>query len=135
MENFGQLLHEIKRILPESRLTPCSDDEIDAIRQEYPGIPKHYLSFLKHVGWGSFGDSTFMIYGGPCEPSEFFDDATSQELGDILFFGDDFAGWMAGFEMRNDWRIVGVESSSRRPHVQEAQTIGQFMAQVVADQE
>lgn len=133
VEDFAVLLDEIQRILPNSELTRSSEDELAAIRHDYPNIPEHYVSFLRCVGWGSLGNGTFMIYSGPCEPSDFFDEATSKELEGILFFGDDFAGWMAGFDLRNDLRIVGIDSCSRQPDVQHARTIAEFITQVVSN--
>jgi hypothetical protein len=55
------------------------------------------------------------------------------ELPRILFFGDDFGGWMAGFDSRDDWRLVGVDSASPQPHPQEGQTLEEFIARRVAD--
>lgn len=131
-EDFDSLLKSVERIFPGSRLEMVADSGLAVIREQFPGIPDHYLAFLRNVGWGSLGDGNFMIYSSPCEPDEFFDVQTSEELDGIVFWGDDFAGWMAGFDTRDGWRIVGVDSASPRPYPEEAQTVGAFIARRVA---
>jgi hypothetical protein len=32
-------------------------------------------------------------------------------LDGLLFFGDNFAGWVVGFDTRRGWRLVGLPSS------------------------
>src|SRR5262249_31122300 len=100
-ENYPQLLDAIRRVFPASRLLPVGEAEAAAIRQQYPSAPDHYLAFLRSVGYGRLGESNFTIYSGPCEPREFFDADGAALLEGIVFFGDDFSGWMAGFDTRN----------------------------------
>jgi hypothetical protein len=56
---------------------------------------------------------------------------TAKGLASILFFGDNFAGWMVGFDTRNNWQIVGVDSGRPKPRPQEARTVAEFVAQEV----
>jgi hypothetical protein len=128
IEDFTRLNDAIRRFVPTARLTPLGDSEITAMRSQFPDVPDHYLNFLQHVGWGSLGDN-FMLYSGLVEANEIFDSRTSADLAGILFLGDNLAGWMLGFDTRNRWRLVGVDSSSPTPEPEQAQTVGDFFAQ------
>jgi hypothetical protein len=134
-DDFDDLLLAIGRVFPASGFTPLGESELAAIRTEQPGVPGHYLEFLRKVGWGSLGDGHFMIYSGLCKPGDFFGPAAAPQLDGILFFGDDFSGWMVGFDTRNDWRIVGVDSSTRQPYPQQAQTVRDFISQLISESE
>lgn len=131
-DDFGLLVDEIRRVLPESRLDPVDEHQLAAIKEQYPDVPEHYLAFLRQVGWGALGDSCFALYRGPRKPDAIFEKETAKRLAGILFFGDNFAGWMVGFDTRNDWQIVGVDCGRLKPHPQKARTVAEFVAQEVA---
>jgi hypothetical protein len=134
-ECFGPLLSTLRRVFPNSRLEPVAEPKLAAIRKQYPDVPEHYLAFLRNVGYGSLGD-TFMIYSGPVESGEIFDPQTAAGLDGLLFFGDNFAGWVVGFDTRRGWRLVGFDNSYHaEPEPEQARTIGEFIAQRLADQE
>lgn len=130
----SKIRDSIMRVFPDAQLIPLTDQELNEIRLRFPGVPDHYLSFLGSIGYGSLGRN-FMLYSGPCEPSDFFDDATAVNLKGIVFFGDNFSGWMVGFDTRDDWRIVGVDCSSLDPFPESHQTVADFFAQRVAAME
>lgn len=132
-ESFPDLLAVIARVFPTSRLTPVGEAELAAIVEQCPGVPAHYLAFLREVGWGRLGNGNFMIYSGPCGPTEFFDAESAALLDGIVFFGDDFSGWMAGFDTRAGWRMVGVDSASLSPYPEQAETIAEFVAKRASD--
>src|SRR6266852_7267526 len=134
-DDFASLLADIRRALPASRFTPVSEPELAAIRQRYPGVPEHYLAFLRHVGYGSLGDSNFLVYSGPCEPGDFFDPRTAAGLPGIVFIGDNLAGWMVGFDTRDGWRLVSVDSASPKPDSEKTRTVAEFIAARVGDLE
>jgi hypothetical protein len=135
MEELGPLLAAIRRAFPASRFTRLEKPELDLLRHQYPSLPSHYLAFLRDVGWGSLGESNFMVYSGLCQPAEFFDPETAARLDGILFFGDNFADRMVGFDTRNGWRIVGVDSASPEPDPEDARTIGELIAERIEDRE
>ncbi len=134
-EDFGSLLNSIARVFPASHFEPVVDAELAILHRRFPGVPEHYLEFLQHVGWGSLGDGHFMIYNCPCEPDEFFDTETTQQLNGIVFIGDNFSGWMLGFDTRDGWRMVGVESASLQSCPEDVRTIAEFIAQRITDRE
>jgi hypothetical protein len=127
-DDFAPLLADIRRVFPSSSLTTLGDAQLATIRDRYPGVPDHYLAFLRTVGWGRLGNSNFMVYSGPIEPSEFFGPDDASCLVGILFFGDNFSGWHVGFDTRNGWELVGVDSASPDPFPEEATTIAEFIA-------
>ena len=100
--------------------------------KRFPDVPGHYLEFLQHVGWGSLGDN-FMLYSGLVEPDGIFDAETAAGLAGIVFLGDNFAGEVVGFDMRDRWRLVGFDNSySAEPDPQEAKTLAEFIAERIA---
>jgi hypothetical protein len=128
MTDFVPLLAAIRRVFPTAQLEPLTEPELAAIRKQYPDVPEHYLELLRHVGWGSLGGN-FMLYGGPIEPGEIFDTRTAADLTGIVFFGDNFSGDMYGFDTRDGWRLVLVDSASPKPWPEEARTVAEFIAQ------
>jgi hypothetical protein len=133
-EDFGPLLTALRRVYPTSQLEAVAEPKLDAIRRRYPGVPEHYLAFLRQVGYGSIG-GTFMVYSGLCEPDDIFDPATAAELDGLLFFGDDFDCWVVGFDTRHGWGLIGVNNGYLDPEPQEARTVGEFIARRIAEQE
>src|SRR5262249_28220830 len=127
-------LDAIRRVFPTARLTPVGDAEVAAIRSQFPDVPEHYLNFLRHVGWGKLGDN-FMLYDGLVQANEIFGSRASADLAGILLLGDNFAGWMVGFDTRNRWRLVGVDSCWLTPEPEQAQTVGEFFAQRASEWE
>jgi hypothetical protein len=73
-----------------------------------------------------------MIYSGPVEPGEIFDPQTADALDGLLFLGDDFAGWVVGFDTRRGWRLVGVDHGTPDAEPQGARTVGEFVARRLA---
>lgn len=135
VEDFGPLLTALQRVFPTCQLVRVSEPELVAIRQRHSDVPDHYLTFLREVGWGSLC-GTFMLYSGLVEPGEIFDPQTAADLDGILFFGDNFAGWVVGFDTHRSWRLVGFDNSYHAaPEPEAARTIGEFIALRLAEQE
>jgi hypothetical protein len=132
-EDFGPLLTALRRVFPASRLEPVAEPELAAIRRQHPGVPQHYLAFLRQVGYGSLGRS-FMVYSGLVESDEIFG-ARSATLDGVVFFGDNFAGTVVGFDTRHGWRLVGVDDHTLEVDPEAARTVGEFIARRVAEQE
>lgn len=131
-ENFESLTASIRRVFPGSQIEPATEERLAAIRREFPDAPAHYTEFLRCVGWGSLGGGNFMIYSGLIGPADIFDEATAAELVGVAFLGDDYSGWVVGFDIRAGWRLVGVDNGSApEPLVQ--RTLAEFIAQRVAD--
>jgi hypothetical protein len=132
-DDFGSLLATLRHEFPASLLEPVAEPKLATIRREYPGVPEHYLAFLRKVGYGSLGD-WFMIYGGPVKPNEIFDPDTAAGLEGLVFFGDTFGSTIFGFDTREGWRLVGVDHHTLEIDPEEAVTVGEFLARRLADQ-
>jgi hypothetical protein len=129
---FEALAASIRQVFPGSRIEPATEEQLAAVRHEYPDTPAHYTEFLRRVGWGSLGGSNFMLYSGLVRPADIFDPATAAELAALAFLGDDFSGCVVGFDTRSGWRLVAVDNGSA-PEPLEQRTLAEFIAQRVAD--
>jgi len=130
--DYAALLSAIHRVFPSCRLEPVAKAELDAISRRFPGVPQHYLAFLRQVGWGSLGDN-FMLYSGLVEPDVIFDAETAPGLVGLVFLGDNFAGEVVGFDTRDGWRLVAFDNSySADPEPQERRTLAEFIAERLA---
>ena len=132
LDDFETLAASIQRAFPASRLERLTEVQIAEIRCHYPVVPHHYLDFLRWIGWGSLG-SSLMLYSGLCKPGDFFDAEIAVQLFGILFLGDNLGGWMVGFDARQDWRLVGVDCGSLDVEPLGFGSLGEFIAQRVAD--
>jgi hypothetical protein len=131
-DDFDALAASIRRVFPGSRLEPATNEQLDAERRDHPDVPAHYTEFLRRIGWGSLGDRNFMIYSGLVGPADILDPVTAAELAGLLLLGDDFGGWVIGFDTRAGWRLVGVDNGSA-PKPLGPRTAAEFIAQRVAD--
>ena len=90
-----------------NKRTTLTDSEVDAIREEHTGIPEDYLAYLNEIGWGSFRECQYMVYGGLTDPEDIFDKETVAQFGKrVLLFGDNFSGDPAGFMPDENWKVV-----------------------------
>ena len=104
--NYIERLKEIAEELEGTSVEPIEEDEVKKIRAKFPEIPENYLKVLTEVGAGHFGEMRFSVYGGPIEALDIFDPITATELEQYLFVGDDFSGWMVGFDTNESpWRL------------------------------
>ncbi len=132
-DDFAGLSASIRRVCPNAVLHRLTALQANAIRTKHPGVPEHYLVFLREVGWGSLGGS-LILYSGPIEPGEVFDAETACGLNGLLFFGDNFSGDMIGFDTRNGWRIIQADHGGVL-FTHEGQTVSEFVADWIADWE
>ena len=83
--------------------------EVACLAQKYPQIPADYIHYLREVGWGPIGNSTYVIYQGLMNADAIYDAKDAKELSHILFFGDDFSGYCGGFDTRRHFALVEVQ--------------------------
>lgn len=130
--DFEALAASIRGVFPGSRIELATEEQLAAVRRDYPDAPAHYTEFLRWVGWGSLGGGNFMLYSGLVGPADIFDEATATKLAGVAFLGDDFGGWVVGFDTRAGWRLVRVDNGSA-PDPLGQRTVAEFIAQRVAD--
>ena len=83
--------------------------DVASLAKKYPQIPADYVDYLREIGWGPIGNSTYVIYQGPINADNIYDGETAKELSHILFFGDNFSGYCGGFDTRRGWAVVEVQ--------------------------
>src|SRR5262245_30923669 len=88
--------------------TPMREAEVAALAKKYPQIPADYVDYLREVGWGPIGNSTYVIYQTLMNADAIYDDEPAKELSHILFFGDNFAGYCGGFDTRRGCAVVEI---------------------------
>ncbi len=76
--------------------TTLSESKIAKIVENYPGLPKDYIEYLKNVGWGQ-AENGHMIYSEPLGPKEVYGD--DFDCKDIILLGDDFQGYCFGCDL------------------------------------
>lgn len=92
-------------------LSPVKKDDILKLKGEFEKIPSDFLLFLENVGSGNIGNGKMQIYDGLVYPEEIYDPDTAEELGNILFFGDDYQGYGVGFSIDESWSVVEFDPS------------------------
>ena len=75
-----------------------TNEDINNLLVEYPGLPNDYLEYLKNHGWGE-SLSGRMVYEGPVSPEDIYDD-NYEGPKSVVLFGDDFQGYCLGFDLQ-----------------------------------
>ena len=78
-----------------------SDRAVAALRAAHPSLPDDYLAYLAAIGFGSLGDSSFMIYSGPISTEDVYGQVP-EGMQDVVLIGDDFAGYTVGIDLRDN---------------------------------
>lgn len=82
--------------------------EVASLAKKYPQIPADYVDYLREVGWGPIGNSTYVIYQTLMNADAIYDPEPAKELSHILFFGDNFSGTCGGFDTRRGCAVVEI---------------------------
>lgn len=82
------------------------DNQISELKFQYPGIPEDYLDYLKEIGEGSFRECQFSVRGWLARIKSIFGDEYAISDKNLLFFGDNFSGDLAGFDIDNNWELI-----------------------------
>jgi len=109
MSRYDDIVPLMRSLAPESRLTPLQEAEVVSLKAKYPQLPADYVDYLQQIGWGGIGNSFYMIYSGLIEASEIYGAEASKDLGSILFFGDNFSGYCAGFDTRRGYAVIEID--------------------------
>ena len=104
-------LNKVEEKIPmnEGR-TKLNYDEIEKIKNEHKNIPDDYLDYLKEIGWGSFRECRFMVFGKPSKLDDIGVGTDIDETG-LIFFGDNFAGDFYGFNLKNSEKVIEWDHS------------------------
>ena len=105
-----EVMSQILKKEPATSLMPVKEEWLAAVDEKYPGMPDHLRRLYSRFGYGSIGESRYMIH---CllEPSEIYDPVTAEGLSGILIVGDDFAGNCEAYDAANSWRFGSIEEN------------------------
>jgi hypothetical protein len=105
LEEINFLNNVEEKIPMNENRTKLNDNEIEKIKSEHKNIPDEYLDYLKEIGWGSFRQCQFMIFGAPLELDDLGVETDIDETG-IIFFGDNFGGDLSGFNLKKSEKVI-----------------------------
>lgn len=78
------------------------NERLEILKKEYPNIPDDYIDYLKEIGAGTIREMQFRVSG----PLFDFEDIGLDDIYNlpphIKFFGDNFSGDFAGFDLSLD---------------------------------
>ncbi len=83
-----------------------TESELNELRQSFSNISEEYLSYLKEIGCGSFKECQFQVQDYLFGLSELGLEDVYEIKEDIKFFGDNFAGDLAGFDFEKNLNEV-----------------------------
>ncbi|MDP1978674.1 SMI1/KNR4 family protein [Undibacterium sp.] len=107
MSQYSDLSHLLSTGALLGKLKPVDPMRIQESQQVHEKLPSDYVDFLTSIGAGTIGDSQYSLYSGLIDPDFIYGD-DRQQVENILFFGDDFQGFNAGFKTDEAWCIVEV---------------------------
>ena len=100
-----------KRLL--ANVTPLDSDQVNGLRDLYPGLPDDYLDLLKELGYGSYGGGDYSIYSGPSSPEFVYGNDIPEHLRRLLLIGDDCQGHCSAFDPARAYEFVEIDPISR----------------------
>lgn len=105
---YADLIQPMQNIQLKEKMHPLTNEQIQCIQQNYPGIPQDYLDFLIEIGYGNL-NGTYRFFSGLVGPEEIYCPETTANLGNILLFGSDGQGYCAGFAPEQRWDLIEVD--------------------------
>ena len=108
--NFLLKVEELNN--PQNERKLLSNFEISELKTRYIEIPEQYLNYLKEIGIGNFRECQYSVKGNLFTLNDIGLDADYNLENTILFFGDNFAGDLSGFDIDNNFEIVELWHAS-----------------------
>ena len=99
-----------------NKRTLVTAEKLIKLKENYPQIPEEYLLYLSNVGWGDFRQCGYMIYSGPITLDSIGLSEAYPLKEKVIFFGDNFSGDMAGFNLDNNYSVVVLGHASGDLH-------------------
>jgi hypothetical protein len=101
---------------PHNKRTLVTTEKLNELKANHPGLPDEYLVYLKNIGWGDFRECGYMIYSGLLTLDSIGLSKAYPLKEKVVFFGDNFSGDMAGFNLDNNYSIVELWHESGDLH-------------------
>ncbi len=108
--NIDDVVAQIQIREPATSFMPVRTEWIDSVATRFPGMPDDLRRLYETYGYGSIGDSRYMIH---CllEPDGIYDSETARGLKGVLIVGDDFAGQCEAYDAANGWLFGSIGSN------------------------
>ena len=93
--------------------------QANKMRKKHPGVPEEFIDYLRVIGYGSFRECQFKVFGFLATSKDIFGDSYSElEEPDVpvLCFGDNFSGDLSVFLPTEDWTVAELWNFGGRLH-------------------
>ncbi|MFC4480268.1 SMI1/KNR4 family protein [Flavobacterium chungangensis] len=105
--NYNLEKEFLKKVENNNSRTVLTANQIEDLLSEFPKLPEDYIAYLKEIGSGSFRDCQFNITSSLFNLEDLGLEDHYELKSNIWFFGDNFSGDFAGFDLdRNDGKVV-----------------------------
>lgn len=109
---IDEIIAKIQVTEPATSFMPVKTEWIESAAMRFPGMPDELRHLYTTHGYGSIGESRYMIHY-LLEPSEVYDPETARGLEGIFIVGDDFAGHCEAYDAANGWQFGSIGSNGR----------------------
>jgi len=112
MEKVKKVIELLQQTFPTSSFNPIKLEWIAEVQGKYPGIPENLKYLYSNLGYGTIGDSYYAIHV-LMEPSDIYDQETSQRLEGKFIVGDDFNGDCHAYDAQNNWTFGYIDCNGQ----------------------
>lgn len=124
---IDDIIAQIQLREPATSFMPVKSEWFESKAKQYPGMPEELKRLYTTHGYGSIGDSRYMIH---CllDPDEIYDPETAIELEGVFIVGDNFAGNCEAYDAANGWPFGSIGSNGRfEPYGERYQSFTHFL--------
>lgn len=105
--NYNLEKEFLKKVENNNSRTTLTANQIKDLLSEFLKLPEDYIVYLQEIGFGSFRDFQFNIASSLFNLEDLGLEDHYELKSNIWFFGDNFAGDFAGFDLdQNDGKVV-----------------------------
>jgi len=108
MEKVKRVIELLQRTFPLSSFNAAKSEWITEVQEKYPDVPETLNDLYSNLGYGTIGDSYYFIHL-LTEPSDIYDQETSQKLKGKFIVGDDFNGTCHAYDAQNNWTFGYID--------------------------
>lgn len=106
-------------------------ERINKVVLKYPNVPIDYIDFLKEIGAGYFNNAQYEIKDYLFNLSDIWLEETYDIADTIAFFGDNYSGDFAGFDLSKDKPTVIELEHSTGEIIETNLTFAEFIRQQI----
>ena len=83
-----------------------TEEEVQKLLGEYPGLPEDYITYLKEIGAGPFRECQYEVFDMPCYFEDLYDAGYEFEPKRYIAFGHNFSGDTSVFDSKKGFKIL-----------------------------